>query len=81
MIVDQMPRLLSRYVWDNVGTIIVHRLTNVDSWEVVERSIGSSPLRCMDKGHDELVLKLPEDLAFYRNYLADPMTGESNVGT
>ena len=26
VIVDQMPNLLSRYVWDNVGTIIVHRL-------------------------------------------------------
>jgi hypothetical protein len=27
-----------------------------------------------------LVLKLPEDLAFYRNYLGDPMNGASSVG-
>lgn len=35
----------------------------------------------MERGYDELVLKLPENLAFYRNYLASPMTGASNVGT
>lgn len=81
VIIDQMPVLLSRYVWDNMGTVIVHRLTNVDSWEVVKRSLGSNPLRRIERGYDELVLKLPEDLAFYRNYLGDPMTGAQNVGT
>jgi DNA helicase HerA-like ATPase len=81
VIIDQMPLLLSRYVWDNVGTVLVHRLTNVNSWEVVKKSLGSSPLRCVDQGYDELVLKLPEDLSFYRNYLGDPMIGASAVGT
>ncbi|HLQ03379.1 MAG TPA: hypothetical protein VK114_01165, partial [Nitrososphaerales archaeon] len=33
--IDQMPLLLSRYVWDNAGTVVVHRLTNIESYEVV----------------------------------------------
>lgn len=81
LIIDQMPLLLSRYVWDNMGTVMVHRLTNIDSWEVVRSSLGNNLLRCIDGGYEELVLKLPEDLAFYRNYLADAVSGASGVGT
>ncbi len=43
IIVDQMPTLLSRYVWDNCGTVIAHRLTNLDSYDVVKKALGGDP--------------------------------------
>ena len=43
IIVDQMPLLLSRYVWDNCGTVIAHRLTNLDSYEAVKSALGGDP--------------------------------------
>jgi DNA helicase HerA-like ATPase len=82
LIVDQMPLLLSRYVWDNMGTVIAHRLTNVDSCEVVEKAIGQRVIAGLDEQKilELALLMLPEDLAFFRKYVSDPMQGEQTVG-
>jgi Helicase HerA, central domain len=70
IIVDQMPTLLSRYVWDNCGTVISHRLSNLDSYEVVKGAVGGDPF---EQGHDAkgdpLALRLTEDVAFFRRYV------------
>jgi len=71
LIIDQMPSLLSKYVWDNSGTVMAHRLSNLDSYEVVEKAIGNNlfPVRSNDPG--ELpALKLPEEIAMFRRYLS-----------
>ncbi len=80
LIIDQMPILLSRYVWDNMGTVIMHRLTNVQSFERVKDAIGSPPSRVAREDWLELALTLPEDLCVFRTYLADVMSGASSVG-
>jgi hypothetical protein len=73
-----MPTLLSRYVWDNMGTVMVHRLANMDSYKVVKSALGGSPLDAdIDDEYDPLALKLPEDIAMFRRYV-DP--GEGGVG-
>jgi hypothetical protein len=82
VIVDQMPLLLSRYVWDNMGTIIAHRLSNLESLEATMDAIGGNPLR--EVGHPEDVkmagLTLPEDLAVFRSYLESPRSGTPSQG-
>lgn len=82
VIVDQMPLLLSRYVWDNMGTIIAHRLSNLQSVEATMDAIGGNPLR--DVGRPETsklaALTLPEDLALFRSYLENPRSGAAAQG-
>jgi hypothetical protein len=80
LIIDQMPLLLSRYVWDNMGTVIMHRLTNVQSFERVKDAIGSTPAHVTLETWLELTLGLPEDLCVFRTYLGDVMSGASSVG-
>lgn len=43
VVVDQMPLLLSRYVWGNMGMVLVHRLANLESWKMVRAALGSVP--------------------------------------
>lgn len=87
IIIDQMPMLLSRYVWDNVGTTFIHRLANLDSYRAASRAFGEDPTS-MDSWNDErmmrLVLKLPEDLALYKRYVdygsgGGPATGVASI--
>jgi hypothetical protein len=80
VIIDQMPTLLSTYVWDNMGTIIMHRLTNVDSFERVKDAMGSAPPQMRPEAWLELALNLPEDLCVCRTHLSDVMNGASSVG-
>lgn len=75
LIVDQMPELLSRYVWDNCGTVIAHRLTNMGSYEIVKSALGGEPFpNDGDAKYDPLVLRLPEELAIFRRYVDLPMS-------
>ncbi|HEV2121132.1 MAG TPA: DUF87 domain-containing protein [Candidatus Bathyarchaeia archaeon] len=73
VIIDQMPMLLSRYVWDNVGTVITHRLSNIDSYKVVRRAIGEIPMgqNMDDERLAPLIFRLPENLAMYRKYVGE----------
>jgi DNA helicase HerA-like ATPase len=82
VIVDQMPLLLSRYVWDNMGTIIAHRLSNLESLEVTMDAMGGNPLREVGHPEDSKIagLTLPEDLAMFRSYLEDPRSGATSQG-
>ncbi len=82
VIVDQMPLLLSRYVWDNMGTIIAHRLSNVQSLEATMDAIGGNPLRDVGRPESSKIaaLTLPEDLALFRSYLEDPRSGAPAQG-
>lgn len=82
VIVDQMPLLLSRYVWDNMGTIIAHRLSNLESLEVTMDAIGGNPLRQVGHPEDSNIvgLTLPEDLAIFRSYLESPKSGAPSQG-
>jgi len=67
-----MPTLLSRYVWENCGTVFSHRLTNLDSYEVVKRALGGDPFPTnADVEGDPTALRLPENLAMFRRYV-DP---------
>ncbi len=83
VIVDQMPNLLSRYVWDNVGTVMVHRLSNMDSYQTVKKALGQDPV---NKGEIEdrrlapLLLSLPEEFAVYRKYVGGTSAEETAVG-
>jgi hypothetical protein len=79
-IIDQMPLLLSKYVWDNMGTVMMHRLTNVTSFERVRDAIGSAPSHVTDQAWLEIALNLPEDLCVFRSYLSDVSGGASSVG-
>jgi hypothetical protein len=75
-----MPALLSRYVRDNTGTVLMHRLTNLGSYEVVKTALGGHPLgNDFETEVDPLALRLPEDLAFFRRYL-DPGTKSVALG-
>lgn len=82
LIIDQMPLLLSRYVWDNVGTFIAHRLTNMDSYAVVMRALVQVPTTAAlgAEGSTPVLLKMPEDLAFFRKYMSDSMNPDQTVG-
>jgi hypothetical protein len=80
LIIDQMPLLLSRYVWDNAGTVLAHRLANVESWKAVKSALGGDPFpKDDDSERDPLMLKLPENIAIFHRYLA-PETMETAVG-
>jgi hypothetical protein len=75
-----MPLLLSRYVWDNCGTVITHRLTNLDSYEAVKSALGGDPfLNERDAKVDPLALRLPEDLALFRRYV-EPDSSAAGTG-
>jgi DNA helicase HerA-like ATPase len=82
VIVDQMPLLLSRYVWDNMGTVIAHRLSNLESLEVTADAMGGNPLREVGHPEDSQIagLTLPEDLAMFRSYLESPRSGAPTKG-
>ncbi len=80
LIVDQMPTLLSRYVWENCGTVISHRLTNLDSYEVVRSALGGGVFTTdTDVAGDPTALRLPEDLAMFRRYV-DPDSVTAGTG-
>jgi DNA helicase HerA-like ATPase len=80
LIVDQMPTLLSRYVWENCGTVLAHRLTNLDSYEVVRSALGGGPLTAdNDVVGDPTALRLPEDIAMFRRYV-DPGFVKAGTG-
>jgi uncharacterized membrane protein YsdA (DUF1294 family) len=56
-----MPALLSRYVRDNTGTVLMHRLTNLGSYEIVKGALGGHPLgNDFEREVDPLALRLPE---------------------
>ena len=82
VIVDQMPLLLSRYVWDNMGSIAAHRLSNIESLTVTIDAIGGDPLRMNARPEDFKIvaLTLPEDLAMFRSYLENPKLGTPSHG-
>lgn len=79
LIIDQMPLLLSRYVWDNAGTVMVHRLTNMDSYRAIRSALGDE-WSGDERGRASLVMMLPEDLALFRRYVA-PRSNELSVGS
>jgi len=64
VIVDQMPLLLSKYVWDNMGTIIAQRLTNLESLEVTMDAIGGSPLRQVGHPEDSNIVGLTRQMTW-----------------
>lgn len=82
VIVDQMPLLLSRYVWDNMGSVAAHRLSNVDSLQVTLDAIGGSPWRETGRAEEfkAVALTLPEDLAVFRSYVENPRDGTPSQG-
>ena len=83
LIVDQMPNLLSRYVWDNVGTVMVHRLSNIDGYLAVKRVLGKNPItrdEIVDMRLAPILLSLPEEFAVYRKYVGDTWDREAAVG-
>ncbi|MDA4123192.1 MAG: hypothetical protein OK456_08450 [Thaumarchaeota archaeon] len=80
LIIDQMPTLLSRYVWDNAGTVMMHRLANMDSYEVVRNAVGGDLLENDPlEAHEPMALQLPEDIALFRRYV-DPAIGGAATG-
>jgi hypothetical protein len=80
IIVDQMPLLLSRYVWDNCGTVMMHRLTNLDSYQAVKNALGGDPLPDdNDARGDPIALRLPENVAIFRRYVT-PGVQEAGTG-
>jgi hypothetical protein len=79
VIIDQMPLLLSRYVWDNAGTVLAHRLANMASYEVVRSALGNMPILKDEDVRDPLALRLPENLALFKRYV-DPAVGGSALG-
>lgn len=83
VIVDQLPNLLSRYVWDNAGTVIVHRLSNLDSYQTVKKALGLDPVsrgEIEDRRLAPLLLSLPEEFAVYRKYVGGTSAEEAAVG-
>jgi hypothetical protein len=80
VIIDQMPSLLSRYVWDNAGTVFAHRMTNMESYSIVKSALGGHPLDSLKQDErDPLPLRLPESIALFRRYV-DPRVGGIGVG-
>jgi hypothetical protein len=79
VIIDQMPLLLSRYVWDNAGTVLAHRLANMESYAVVKSALGNMPILKDEDIRDPLALRLPENLALFKRYV-DPAVGGSALG-
>ena len=63
-------------MWDNCGTVIAHRLTNLDSYEAVKSALGGDPfLIDVDAKGDPLAFRLPEDLALFRRYVGPDVSG------
>ena len=58
-----MPLLLSRYVWENMGTIFAHGCRTFESLEVTMDAIGGSPLRQVGRPEDSNIVEqtLPEE--------------------
>jgi DNA helicase HerA-like ATPase len=80
LVIDQMPLLLSRYVWDNTGTVLVHRLANLESYRHVKDALGGVPISQKDYELEyPIALRLPEDLAIFRRYV-DPGVKAMAVG-
>jgi hypothetical protein len=79
VVIDQMPLLLSRYVWDNAGTVLAHRLANMESYTVVKSALGNMPILKDEDVRDPLALRLPENLAMFKRYV-DPAVGGSALG-
>jgi hypothetical protein len=79
VIIDQMPLLLSRYVWDNAGTVLAHRLANMESLAVVKSALGDMPVLKDEDVRDPLALRLPENLALFKRYV-DPTVGGPALG-
>ena len=80
VVVDQMPLLLSRYVWDNMGTVLVHRLANLESYRMVKDALGGVPVSQKEYEMEyPIALRLPEDLAIFRRYI-DPGMKTTAVG-
>lgn len=78
-----MPNLLSRYVWDNVGTVLVHRLSNIDGYLAVKKVLGKNPItrdEIVDMRLAPILLSLPEEFAVYRKYVGDSWSQEAAVG-
>lgn len=80
VIIDQMPLLLSRYVWDNMGTIFMHRVANMESYKAVKDALGRIPVSQEQYEMSyPIAIMLPEDLAIFRRYL-DPGVKAMAVG-
>jgi hypothetical protein len=80
VIIDQMPSLLSQYVWDNAGTVFAHRMTNMESYGIVKSALGGHPLETVKQDErDPLPLRLPEGVALFRRYV-DSRVGGMGVG-
>jgi len=80
VIIDQMPSLLSQYVWDNAGTVFAHRMTNMESYGIVKSALGGHPLANeRPEDRDPLPLRLPEGVALFRRYV-DPRLGGVGAG-
>lgn len=70
LVIDQLPLLLSRYVWDNAGTVLVHRLANFESYRHVKDALGGVPISQKDYELEyPIALRLTEDLAIFRRYV------------
>jgi len=85
VIVDQMPTLLSQYVWDNAGTVLAHRLANWESYLKVEGALVEDPANLGKRVNRDvmapLFLKLPEYLAAYKRYVVGKtLLGEPSIG-
>jgi hypothetical protein len=62
--------------WDNMGTVIAHRLSTMESCLMVTSAIGDYPTHVeTDPSLPSFPLTMPEDLALYRKYIGDPKTG------
>jgi hypothetical protein len=69
-----MPLLLSRYVLDNMGTLLVHRLANMESDKLVKSAMGGIPVSQIDYEISyPIAMRLPEDLAIFRRYVGPGM--------
>lgn len=80
MTIDQMPLLLSRYVWDNTGTLFMHRLANMESYKAVKDALGKIPVSQEQYEMSyPIALMLPEDLAIFRRYI-EPGSKQDGVG-
>jgi len=66
-----------------MGTVIVHRLANMDSYNVVKKVLVINPVTQSEIVDDYLapiLLSLPEDIALYRKYVGTTIAAELPVG-
>jgi DNA helicase HerA-like ATPase len=81
LIIDQIPSLLSWYVWSNCGTILAHRLTELKSYQKVREAMGGDPTPGVSEVERfPLVFRLPENLVLFRRY-AEPSDPGPTVGS